>query len=93
MDPGHGPQEPPAALRQGHRLDRTSTGRKKRVYDQPATPYARLLASGALTGPKAQRLAEVHQDLNPAAITRKINTIQSRLLDSARERTHTRAQA
>lgn len=71
----------------------TSSGRTKRVYDQPATPYARLLASGALTGPKAQRLADVHQALNPAAITRKINTIQNRLLDSARERTHTRAQA
>ena len=71
----------------------TSSGRNKRIYDQPATPYARLLTSGALTGPKAQHLAAVHHDLNPAAITRKINTIQNRLLDSARERTHTRAQA
>lgn len=71
----------------------TSSGRRKRIYDQPATPYARLLASGALSGPKAQHLAAVHHDLNPAAITRKINTIQNRLLDSARDRTNARAQA
>jgi hypothetical protein len=71
----------------------TSSGRKKRIYDQPATPYARLLASGALTGPKAQQLAAVHHDINPAAVTRKINTIQNRLLDSARDRTTARAQA
>jgi hypothetical protein len=71
----------------------TSSGRSKRIYDKPATPYARLLASEALTGPKAEQLATIHHDLNPAAITRKINTIQNRLLDSARDRTTTRARA
>ncbi len=67
----------------------TRSGRKKRTYDKPATPYARLLASVALTGPKADRLATIHHDLNPAAVTRKINTIQDRLIDSARDRTNT----
>lgn len=72
----------------------TRSGHKKRIYDQPATPYARLLASRALTGPKADKLATIHHDLNPAAIIRKINTIQNRLLDSARDRTTpTRAHA
>lgn len=66
----------------------TSSGRKKRVYDKPATPYARLIAaSGALTGPKTDQLTAVHHRLNPAAITRKINIIQVRLIDSARDRT------
>ncbi len=69
----------------------TSSGRGKRIYDKPATPYARLLASDVLTGPKADRLAAIHHDHNPAAITRKINTIQNRLLDSARDRTTVRA--
>ncbi len=64
----------------------TRSGRKKRIYDKPATPYARLLASGALTGPKADRLSDVHYELNPAAITRKINTIQTRLIESAAAR-------
>ena len=71
----------------------TRSGHKKRIYDKPATPYARLLTSGALTGPKAEQLASTHHDLNPAAITRKINAIQNRLLDSARDRTNARAQA
>ena len=67
----------------------TRSGRKKRIYDKPATPYTRLLATGAITGPKADRLATIHHDLNPAAVTRKINTIQDRLIDSARDRTTT----
>ncbi len=67
----------------------TDQGRKKRIYATPATPYTRLLATGAITGPKADRLATIHHDLNPAAVTRKINTIQDRLIDSARDRTTT----
>jgi hypothetical protein len=47
----------------------TRSGRKKRTYDQPATPNTRLVASGALTGPKTDRLAADHHNLNPAAIT------------------------
>ncbi len=71
----------------------TTSGRKKRIYDKPATPYARLLATGALTGPKADRLAQTNHDLNPAAVTRKINAIQTRLIASAQNRTLTSRQA
>jgi hypothetical protein len=72
----------------------TRSGRKKRLYDAPATPYARALAAGALTaGPKAQRLAQRHQQLNPAAITRRINHIQNRLLDLSKDRTQARRRA
>jgi hypothetical protein len=68
----------------------TRSGRKKRVYDKPRTPYQRVLDSQAATGPKAERLADHHDKLNPAAITRKINTIQNQLPDTTRDRTHTR---
>lgn len=70
-----------------------SSGRKKRIYDQPTTPYARLVASGVLTGPKAERLAQINHDLNPAAVTRKINAIQTRLIASAKDRTLASRQA
>ena len=65
----------------------TKSGRKKRVYDKPATPYQRLTRSGGPAGPAAKRLAEAHHKLNPAAITRRINTIQTKLIDSSRDRT------
>ncbi|MDR2373831.1 MAG: transposase family protein [Bifidobacteriaceae bacterium] len=72
----------------------TRSGRKKRVYDSPRTPYRRVLDAAALPdGPKADRLAARHQDLNPAAITRRINQAQNKLIDSARAVTHTRREA
>jgi hypothetical protein len=72
----------------------TASGRKKRLYDAPATPYARVLAAGALKpGPKAQRLARHRQGLNPAAITRRINHIQNQLLDLSKDRTQARRRA
>ena len=51
----------------------TSSGRKKRIYDAPATPYARLLATGTLDPATRQRLETEHHSLNPAKITRRIN--------------------
>jgi hypothetical protein len=66
----------------------TPSGRKKRVYDKPMTPYQRLTASaGGPTPTVAAKLADQHHRLNPAAITRKINTIQTTLINSARDRT------
>ncbi len=65
----------------------TTSGRRKRVYDTPQTPYARLAAAGALTDARARRLAATREGLNPAAITRKINALQARLIDSSRDRT------
>ena len=65
----------------------TSPGRKKRIYDKPATPYARLLAAGVLDPAAHQRLETVHRALNPAKITRGINRIQQQLIDLAKTRT------
>jgi len=71
--------------------DERPSGRKKRVYDEPRTPYQRILDSEALPdGPKADRLAAHHDKLNPAAITRRINALQNKLIDSSKARTQTR---
>ncbi len=65
----------------------TTSGRKKRVYDKPRTPYQRLLDAGVLDQRTAERLAEEHAKLNPAAITRRITRIQQQLIDLAAART------
>jgi len=65
----------------------TSSGRKKRVYDAPATPYTRLLDSDALDQATRDRLEREHAALNPARITRRINHIQQQLIDLAAART------
>lgn len=65
----------------------TAAGRKKRIYDQPRTPYQRLLDAGVLEEKSATRLAAKHEKLNPAKITRRINSIQTQLIDLAAART------
>ena len=71
--------------------DTRPSGRKRRLYDAPRTPYQRVLDSQAIRpGPRAERLAARHQSLNPAAITRRINQLQNKLIDSAKARTQAR---
>lgn len=65
----------------------TSSGRHVRVYDAPRTPYQRLLDSGILTDEQATELAAVRAELNPADLTRRINAIQTQLIDHARAKT------
>ena len=65
----------------------TRSGRKKRVYDAPRTPYQRLLDVDALDQTTAARLAREHERLNPARITKRINQIQRHLIDLAAART------
>jgi hypothetical protein len=65
----------------------TSSGRKKRVYDAPRTPYQRLLDAGVLDERAIERLAHEHAKLNPAVITRRITRIQQQLIDLAAART------
>jgi transposase InsO family protein len=40
----------------------------RRVYDDAATPYRRMLASGVLTGAERERLERVHAALNPVKL-------------------------
>ena len=87
MEAGHVTEESSPAVREGSRHNTTASGRKRLLYDDPATPYTRLLASGALDEKTKERLAEEHARLNPARITRRINAIQTELIQPARHRT------
>src|ERR1700757_2304958 len=71
----------------------TANGRRKRVYNKPATPGQRLQASDVLD---AQQLSDVSariEGINPADLTRQINTIQMRLLDLAKTKNEALAPA
>lgn len=65
----------------------TSSGRHVRTYDAPRTPYQRVLDSGILTDDQVAELAAVRAELNPADLTRRINAIQTQLIDHARAKT------
>lgn len=71
----------------------TSSGRHVRLYDAPRTPYQRLLDSRILTQEQTAELATVRAELNPADLTRRINTIQTQLIDHARTKTLARRNA
>lgn len=62
-------------------------GKKTRVYDQPRTPYQRVLDSGILTTEKATELAAAFHTVNPADLTRRIVAIQTRLITLAAAKT------
>ena len=64
-----------------------SKGRRKRVYDDLATPFDRLLKSGALTPEKTAVLTAYRDSLNPAHIAREIDRIQQRLTYLAAKKT------
>ena len=62
-----------------------SSGRKRRVYDKPRTPWLRLLDTGTLT-PAAQRRHTTHcHNLNPARLTRTITNRQHQLITSVKD--------
>jgi len=65
----------------------TPSGRKQRIYDKPATPYARIMALDILDPTTRARLETEHARLNPARITRRINAIQTELIQLASYRT------
>ncbi len=55
-------------------------------YDEPLTPYKRLLASGALDDARRDALLNQYQNLNPAALQRKIESTLRRLWPLAAHR-------
>jgi len=69
----------------------TANGRKKRLYDKPATPWQRVLDSEVLTSKEAEKVAVRVEGINPADLTRRINQIQLQLIDLAKEKTQTMA--
>lgn len=68
-------------------------GRKKRIYDKPATPWQRLQKSGVLDTQQLSAVAARIEGINPADLTRQINAIQMQLLDLAKAKTEALAAA
>lgn len=64
-----------------------ATGKRKRLYDAPTTPYQRLKDSGILSQPQLDELEAVYRSINPAQLTRQILTYQDRLISLAKHKT------
>lgn len=64
-----------------------AAGRRKRLYDKPATPLDRLLAAGVLSPAQTTELIAYRDSLNPAKIAREIADLQSVLLKLSKEKT------
>jgi len=71
----------------------TANGRRKRIYDKPATPWQRLQKSGVLDAQHLSAVAARIEGINPADLTRQINAIQMQLLDLAKAKTEALAAA
>ena len=54
-------------------------GKVKRVYDEPRTPYQRLVESGQLNRRKKGELRKLYESLNPAELRRRIETARERM--------------
>ena len=57
--------------------------RVKKKYDQAQTPYQRVLASRQVSKADKRQLREKYTTLNPAALKRKLDRLQQRLLQNA----------
>ena len=62
-------------------------GRRKRLYDAPRTPPGWLLDTDALTKAQKTDLISYRNQLNPAAITRRIIELQDVLIRLAKDKT------
>jgi hypothetical protein len=62
-------------------------GHRTRLYDDPATPLDRLLAAKVLAPAQEAELVAYRDSLNPAALTRRIADLQTRLLVLAKDKT------
>ena len=62
-------------------------GHVRRRYDQPQTPYQRILASDRVPDAVKQSLAETYEQLNPAELKRRIDA-KLKLLHQAYEAKH-----
>jgi hypothetical protein len=54
------------------RKEQTTTGKEHRIYGQPATPYARVLACPAIAPEKKEQLRLLKEKLNPFALEASI---------------------
>ena len=54
-------------------------GRIKRVYDPPCTPYERVMGSSQVDRKMKQQLRSTYEDLNPAALYRRLTELREQL--------------
>jgi len=54
----------------------------KKVYDEPRTPYARVLESPHVSEEHKAQLRETYEVLDLVSLRQQINDLQSQLLDS-----------
>ncbi|MDJ1372813.1 transposase [Gulosibacter molinativorax] len=69
----------------GYSTDRV--GRRKRVYDDPRTPFDRLLDAEVLAPAQIAELTAYRDSLNPAELARRIVSLQRRLTGLAQRPT------
>ena len=67
----------------------TADGRRRRVYDRPASPWQRAIASGKVSDDAKARAEDILATINPADLTRQITRVQSQLTDLAKAKTTT----
>lgn len=56
-------------------------GKIRRKYDEPRTPYQRVMESGQITGAAKKRLQRQYESLNVAALRRQVESLRNRLFD------------
>lgn len=56
-------------------------GKVRRVYEEPCTPYQRLLKLGKLQPPQRRMLAQRYQSLDPVKLRRRIEQLRTELFD------------
>ena len=62
-------------------VKKTRTGSKvRRIYDDPQTPYHRMLASAAVSEEAKNRLKQRYTTLNPVALKRELTKLTEDLL-------------
>ena len=64
-----------------------AVGKRKRVYDRPQTPLARLLKSGILSERQVRELKQTRDAINPAVLTGEITRLQNMLIALAKDKT------
>ncbi|WP_196768380.1 hypothetical protein [Cutibacterium avidum] len=64
-----------------------AVGRRTRIYDQPRTPYQRLLDAGILSPAQQAELAAYKTSLKPVAMAAQITGIQAELTRLAAAKT------
>jgi len=70
---------PTIRLKSKERVD----GRIKRKYDQPTTPYQRLMESNQIADQTKRELRKIYESLNPAALYRRITTLREQLEEAS----------